>query len=609
MSKIVFVLMTAFGLVPAVLRMRFYWLFPLMVAAALLEMIGLALIVPLVNAVAGTGAVDTVPILGRALTVFGDLASEHAVIALAAGIAVFYLVKNAFLFFALYAENSFIMSAVALTAASLHRAYLDAPYPFHLRHNSAELIRNLNLSVDDTFRSVLKSVLRLVLELLIVAGILTVLLLADPGVTLAVGGGFALFLGLFFALTHYRIARWGRRLQVLHKAALQSLTETLGIVKEIKVLGRESFFAAAYAALRREMSRIHVLHQAVSELPRLSIETLLVAAFVLALVLVAWRGQETRDVLPLLALYAFAGFRLMPSFNRIILYSNTIRFSAPALVQVVSHREDLRMHRPPAPRSESQPIQFVSELVLDGITFRYEDAASAAVEKVSFAVARGKSVGLVGPSGSGKTTLANIVLGLLEPREGRLRVDGRDAFADLPAWQRQIGFIPQDCLLLDDSLRRNIALGIDDVEIDDAAVWTALRLARLDGFVRGLPEGLATVVGEKGSRLSGGQRQRVGIARALYRWPEVLVMDEATSALDNETEREIADALAELHGKLTMVIIAHRLSTVRHCDTLVFMKDGRIADTGGFEELYRRNADFRRMVELGELRPVTVAVS
>ncbi|MCC7016157.1 MAG: ABC transporter ATP-binding protein [Rhodospirillales bacterium] len=608
-DRIAFVLRTAFGLLPAALRPRLYWLFPLMLVAALLEMIGLALIVPLVNAVAGDGPAATVPVLGRALAFLGELSPERATIALAAAIAAFYLVKNAVLFLAIYAENSLILSAVTLTAAGLLRVYLDAPYPFHLRHNSAELIRNLNLSVEDTFRSVLKSVLRLILELLVVTGTLLVLVLADPGVTLAVGGGFALFLGLFVAFTHRRIAGWGRRLQSLHKAAFQSLTESLGLVKEIKVLGREPFFAETYARLRREMGRIHVLHQSVFELPRLSIETLLVAAFVLALVLVSARGQETRDVLPLLALYAFAGFRLMPSFNRIIMYANTIRFGAPALEQVARHHAELRRLRPPVPPSRATPAPFASELAFEGVTFRYENAALPAVDGVSFSIARGRSLGLVGASGSGKTTLVNILLGLLEPQAGRLRADGRDVFAELSAWQRRIGFIPQDVLLLDDSLRRNIALGVDDGAIDQAALGDALRFARLESLVGSLPEGLDTVAGERGARLSGGQRQRVGIARALYHRPEILVMDEATSALDNETEREIADALAELRGRLTIIIIAHRLSTVRHCDTLVFMKEGRVAGHGTFEELYRRNADFRRMVDLGKLGARTLAAS
>jgi ATP-binding cassette subfamily C protein len=610
LKNIPFIIKASFALVPSSLRKRLYWLFPLMVVAALLEMVGLALIVPLVNVVAGTGAAETVPMLGRVIAWLNDAVPGHVVIVLAGAIAGFYLVKNAVLLFAVYSESKFIMSAAAATAATLLDTYLRAPYLFHLRHNSAELIRNLNTSVDDVFRSLLKSILRVFLDILIVIGTLAVLVVADPGITLTVGAGFAVFLGSFFALTHARITEWGRRLQFLHKELFRSANEFLALTREIRIFGRRAFFVRAYERLRQETSRIHVLHQSVSETPRLSIETLLVIAFVLALILVSARGQEVRDVLPLLALYAVAGFRLMPSFNRIVLYANTIRFSAPALHQVMRHRQELLgVAARVRPESSQVDIPFASDLVFENVSFRYEGMEKNTLEGVSLGIAKGQSVGLVGPSGSGKTTLVNILLGLLEPRQGRLLVDGRDILDAPAAWQRRIGFIPQDVLLLDDTLRRNIALGIEDGDIDEAAVREAVRLARLESVIAGLPQGLETVLGERGVRLSGGQRQRVGIARALYRRPEILVMDEATSALDNETEREVANALAEMHGRLTMVIIAHRLSTVRHCDTLVFLKEGRIADQGPFDELYRGNADFRRMVDLGELRPEAAARS
>ncbi|MBM3566946.1 MAG: ABC transporter ATP-binding protein, partial [Alphaproteobacteria bacterium] len=378
--------------------------------------------------------------------------------------------------------------------------------------------------------------------------------------------------------------------------------ESLGLVREISILGRVEFFTKAYERLRSEASRIHVLHQSISELPRLSIETLLVAAFVAALILVSLRGQDLRDILPLLALYAVAGFRLVPSFNRIVLYANTVRFSAPALRQVAQHYQELRTVRSlPSQTSNPLTIPFGTDLVLENVSFRYEGAEHDALTEISLRVKKGHSVGLVGASGSGKTTIANIMLGLLKPEKGRMLLDGQDVLANLANWQRRIGFIPQDVLILDNSLRHNIALGVEDKDVDDEALREAIRLSRLEGVAASLPDGLDTPLGEKGSRLSGGQRQRIGIARSLYHQPAVLIMDEATSALDNETEREIALSLAAMRGRITMIIVAHRLSTVRHCDMLVFIKAGRVIDAGTFDELNKRNSDFRRMVELGTL--------
>jgi ABC-type multidrug transport system fused ATPase/permease subunit len=576
------------SLLPPGMIRRLWWLLPLMIMSAVLEMVGLALILPLVNAVANPGVSLRLPIVGT----LPDLGPGGGLlIPLAALVAVFYLLKNAFLLLAAWIENRFVMDVVWRGASDLLGRYLRAPYVFHLRHNSAELIRNVNLACDDVFRGVLKPLLRLAAEGQIVGGVFLVLLLADPLVTVCMGLFLGALLGLFYVATHQRISQGGRRSQALHGQVLQELQQSLGSLKEIRVRRVESHFLATFRRLRGEMADIQVFNQTIVEVPRLSIETVLVFAFVLAVAVISWRGGMAADALPLLALYALAGFRLMPSFNKLVLYANTARFNIPAMNNVLAHTRGLDALAIDADAGTGDPLGLTDAICLTGVGYQYPEADGWALQGIDLTIAKGSSVGLVGPSGSGKTTLVDVILGLLPPTEGTLAIDGTAIAAVLPRWQRTIGYIPQFIYILDDSVRRNVAIGLDDVDIDDDLVWQALELARLDQVVRGLPDGLGTRLGERGVLLSGGQRQRIGIARALYHQPRVLVMDEATSALDSETEREVSDAIDRLAGDRTLIIIAHRLTTVRRCDVVHLMAQGRIIDSGGLDDLVGRHPE------------------
>lgn len=589
---------------PQELRSNLVWIAPILLVTVFLEAVGLALVFPLVNAVTQPEKLMEFEWFDHVRAIAPDASVETMLITLTTGIALFYFLKNAFLLFAAYIENSFIMTAVWLRSTEMLRAYMAAPYPFHLARNSAELIRNVNISCDNVFRGVLKPVLRLVAESLVVVALFVVLILSEPVVTFVMAAFLASVLGAFYVATHRRITSSGRRSQVLHALVLQNLNQSLKGLKEIRVRHCEDFFIHDYARKRQEMSDIQVFNQTIAEAPRLAIEVLLVVAFVIAFLLIMSEGHDRLEFLPILAVFAFAGFRMMPAFNRIVLFANTIRFNIPALRDVVSHRDELKaLSAARSSNDSAEPMDVADSIAFDGISFSYTDSEKPTLSCIDLTIRPNQIIGFVGPSGAGKSTLVDLLLGLLSPARGVIRVDGVEIGRHLARWQKIIGYIPQSVYVLDDSLRRNIALGIEDAAIDESAVRDAVRLARLDSVIADLPEGLDTVVGERGVRLSGGQRQRIGIARALYHRPQVLIMDEATSALDNETEREIADALADLHGKMTMIIIAHRLSTVRHCDMIVFMKEGRIVDTGTFADLYAKNADFRRMVELGELAP------
>ena len=367
------------------------------------------------------------------------------------------------------------------------------------------------------------------------------------------------------------------------------------------MLGRTGFFHEVFARQQSALFRVKCLHATLDAVPRLLVESTFVCGALLVVFLLTLQGHRGADVLPLLGLYAYAGFRIIPSANRILWRINEIRYGTTAIHQlyddytVIAHNAS---HACDA--SADEGLSFTDRITVEGLSYTYAGSRTPALHNVYLTIRRGESIGIVGPTGAGKSILVDILIGLLQPSCGRITVDSVALHQRLRSWQRQIGYVPQTIFLADDSLRRNIALGLPDDDIDDDKVRMTIRMAQLEVFVASLPDGLE-VAGERGVRLSGGERQRVGLARALYHEPEVLVFDEATSALDSRTEGEVVRAIEALHGAKTLIVIAHRLSTVRHCDRLLFLQSGHVADCGAFDELVERSIDFRAMALLTEI--------
>lgn len=573
----------------------------LVLIAVVLEMFGLGLIFAFVKLLVDPTQIEEMPWLSKIVgdAVAGD--ENRLLIMLALGLLAAFITKNILLLGVYYVQARFVAINEARLASSLFASYLEGAYALHLARNSAEMIRNVTSAVTTVFSTVMVGFINLASEAALICALAAVLLIVQPTLTLGAVIVLGLAAGLFVLSFRRRIVAWGGQEQNANQRILQSLQQAFHNIKEVKVLGRQAFIRDEFNKPRRELARISTKISTLTNAPRLWVESVIVTLVLLAVVAILAKGGNAGNILATLTLFAAATFRLIPSINRIIIAFNGIRQGSHALALIHHDLNAFRENRDENASDGKVTLGLSDTLAMEKLSFKYPESDRLVVENVDLVLRKGESLGLVGPSGSGKTTLADIALGLLAPTTGRVTVDGVDIATAMRAWRRQIGYVPQTIYITDDTLRRNIAFGLADRDIDDDKVKYAVRLAQLEDLVRDLPNGLDTPLGERGVRLSGGQRQRVGIARALYRDPDVLILDEATSSLDSETEHEINNAIERLTGQKTLIIIAHRLSTVRKCSRLAYLSEGRLVDTGNFNELSARNVDFSRMVELARL--------
>ena len=588
-----------FALFDRATRREVVRLFGWMLLGALLEMAGTALLLLFLDLVARPASIPTR--LGGLAEAIAPGDPNRFVLLFGVAIALLFVVKNALIATVIWRQNRFAQVKQSEFSAALLAAYLERPYSFHLEHNSAFLLNKIVTETPLLFLGALLPFLEMTLELLRSAGTLAVLFATDFWATLATAlvlGGLAI---AFFGSIQRRLVVWGAAMTAGFAHCYQAVNQGLGAVKEVKVLGREPFFVERFRRASLDTAVYRIREGTVSQLPQLFLEAIVVAGLVLMVVVLLQRTASLEALAPVLSVFALAAFRLIPSINKIVGCATQIKAAAAAVDDVAGELGGSAARLAAAPAPAATRFAFRDKLVIEGLGYHYPTGRHAALSGVELTIRRGESVALVGPSGAGKSTLADVILGVLEPAEGRILVDGTDVARDRRGWQSKIGYVPQSIYLTDDSLRRNIALGLPDALINATQLADAIRLARLDAVIAQLPEGLDSMVGEHGVRLSGGQRQRVGIARALYHRPEVLVLDEATSALDNVLEREVGQAIQTLEGRVTMIVIAHRLSTARQCDRVILMKDGRVEDAGPFAELVERSPDMRRLVELGQL--------
>ena len=534
--------------------------------------------------------------------VVSPTASDSALILYAAaGLLTISVVKNLCLALIAHLQNGYVFDRQAAIAQRLLRAYLHAPYTFHLQHNTAGLLRNANEGALGVISAAVLPVFTLVLEGLTIVAITGLLLVREPLISLvalALLGGATLG---FIRAVRGRMAAYGAEMYGRRTDMIRTVNEGLGGIKITRVLGRERHFAEAFADHAARYAHAARFRQTAADLPRLYLETTAVLGLLAVAALLLLQHRPMQVFVPVLSLFGVAVVRMVPSVNRVTGAITTLRYGRHDLDAVYGDLAQLDAAAVrPAARPVATGLPLTRGIEFQGVTFRYPTAPAPALHRISLHIRKGTAIGIVGPTGSGKTTFVDLILGLLQPTEGRILVDGVDIHDDIRAWQDRVGYVPQDTYLTDDTIRRNIALGLADAAIDPAAIDRAVEAAQLADFVASLPDGLDTMVGERGVRLSGGQRQRIGIARALYTDPEVLVMDEATSSLDGQTERFVMQAVESLRENRTVILVAHRMTTVRNCDVLVMLADGGVAHTGTYAELIASSQRFRGMASVDD---------
>lgn len=569
----------------------------LMLVAAILEVAGIGMIPVFVAIVANPERIMHLQWLQPLLSLLEITNNRELLIWGSIGLVTIFLLKSFYIIGFNYFEARYIYNRRYIISLRLMRSYMHAPYEFHLMKNSAELLRNLSSEINVFINSVVANLLKMSREGIMALSILIFLFVMEPLITLMVILLSGIGAGTFILLNKKKMKEYGKQEQQLRMETVKAIYEGLSGIKDARVLNREEEFVERFRQKSFKSTRLMAYIRFLQQIPRPVVETTAVFGMLFVSLLLVWQDKPMGDIIPILTLFAMAIVRLMPSVQQLITNYTNVRFNLVAIDPIY---EDLRKLEDSntkfiEERKNVNPIKLNNKIELRNVRYRYPASNEHAVNGISISIPKSKAVGFVGSSGAGKTTIVDIILGLLEPDEGEIYVDGIAIRENISAWQRNVGYISQSIYLADDTLRSNIAFGLPESEIDEQKVLNAVRLSQLETMVNRLPDGLDTILGEYGTRLSGGQRQRVGIARALYHNPQVIVMDEATSSLDNITERRITRAIESLKGEHTLLIIAHRLTTVKNCDTLYFMEEGKIVQEGTYQELVNSNSQFRKM--------------
>ena len=566
-----------------------------------LEVLGIGIILPYLAILLDPAKVLTLPFMSDIYSTLEDVGLvdgiTHFLIFSTFLVIVFYWLKNIFFIFSLRYQVRFNYTLYTRMSSDLLHYYLNESYLQHINRNTSDVIRNVNQQTLDLIQGFLFPILLLVTEILVVLLLLAFLIAINPIATLYVFVLIGVCVTGIFYYSRVKLQQSGevvaRSRSVSNKAVLQSL----GSFKTTKMLGKEAFFVDSFSSAVQQMSTANQYLDLTQSLPRFFLETSIVTVMMSLAMILLYQGQPSGELILMLSVFGLAGVRLLPSMNRILNSLNSIKYMQGVLKDVMGDIVSAtNMNNTVQVNESSQTNEFVFErLTLKNINFNYVPNTPV-LKDISLTIERNKSIGFVGHSGSGKSTLIDIMLGLLSQDTGNIVINGRNVDDVLPEWQRSIGYIPQDIYLIDDTIKANIAFGVKEEDVDYAQVMTVLEIAQLDELVCSLPNGIETVIGERGVKLSGGQRQRIGIARALYHIPQILFMDEATAALDNATEKAFMSAINNLKGKKTLIMIAHRLSTVKDCDIIYFMENGKVIDSGSYECLLEKNMKFNNLV-------------
>ena len=548
------------------------------VIGSFLELLGVTVFMPFINIISDQSNIQRTWYLRMVYDGFGFSSAKQFLIALTIGIIGIYVFKNVYLIL----EKNFIFRFSYNTQMRLSTRLLDTymkePYTFHLNKNIATLQRSLH---EDTsrFMQVILYSLELVAELAVCLVLVTYLMIVSKSITIIVLGMLVLCVGLFTLLTRKYSRKLGQDNQGYQGKIFQWMNQALGGVKEIKILERESYFTDEFQKYYKKYARGLQIARTISILPKYLVEAVSMTGILVAIVVKLLFGEaDMTYYLPQLTVFAVAAMRLMPSVGRINEYTTNMLYALPSVDLVYHDLTEIEDYIEQQNQEVKEDWALQNSIRVQDVTYYYPDTEEPVIDGANLTIEKGRTVAFIGASGAGKTTMVDIILGLLVQQKGVVMADDINVHEKPKTFHAQVGYIPQVIYLSDDTIRNNIAFGVKEEEIDEKAVLAAMDKAQLTGFIDSLPNGLDTIVGDRGVRLSGGQRQRIGIARALYHDPEILVLDEATSALDNETESAVMEAIDKLQGTKTMIIIAHRLTTIRNVDVIYEVGNGKVVE-------------------------------
>jgi len=565
--------------------------------SALLDMLGVASIMPFIAVLANPEVIETNAILNtvfEASRVIGVSTSEQFIFIVGVLVFIMLVVSLAVKALTILLQTRFVFMREYSIGHRLVEGYLNQPYSWFLTRNSADLGKNILSEVAQVITYALGPVANIIASGAVVLALMLLLIIVDPKLALTIGLVLGSAYGLIFRFNKSLLKRIGNERVAANEARFIALNEGFGAAKEVKISSLEHVYLKRFAVPAEIYSRHLATSTIIANIPRFVLELISFGGLLLVILYLMAKSGDFASAIPVITVYAFAGYRLMPSLQQLYSSATQLRFAGSALDVLISELESMV---PPSDLGSKTKVNFQKTITLNNVSYQYPTASNAAVREVTLTVPAKSKVGFVGTTGGGKTTCVDLILGLLQSKSGTLEVDGRVINDDnRRAWQSKIGYVPQHIYLIDDTVAANIAFGVPADKIDMASVERVAKIASLHEFVVGrLPAQYQTRVGERGVRLSGGQRQRIGIARALYQNPQVLVMDEATSALDNLTEQAVMEAIHSLADAITIIMVAHRLSTVKTCNTIFFLDNGELKGQGTFDELLQTHAQFREM--------------